>query len=432
MEISSKYFVPREDGRDVWHNRRVRMMPNYSFPHFKDMDYRIKEHTNKFFMQFDIDAFYAQCEQRDNPHLRGKPVAVGGSEDGKGIVLSASYEARKRGVATVMSMYEALKICPDIVCLPCCGQKYEAALISILELLENFVPPEYIEQYSIDECFVDMSPMVKDFDGAIKLAKKIKQEIKNVEGLTVSAGVSYNKTYAKLAASLNKPDGFTVFTPDDRPEKVYPLSVGKIWGIGRRIERRMFAYRIRTIGELANANPELLRKEFGINGIVFHKMARGEDTSGIFKKKPGQEKSFSHNHTMFTSIYKYDDCMKEVRRMGEYLCRKLRSKTLVGKALNLTIRYEDLKFRSVWGEFDRHTNDDRVFFDLAKELYLRLPSPNEHMKARMFGMSISNLTQDLKRESLSLFEPNIFLPYDVMDKIKSKFGEGVIRVGLER
>ncbi len=431
MEVSSKYFIPREDGKDVWHAKRVRMMPNYSFPHFKDMDYRIKEHKNRFFMHFDIDAFYAQCEQRDNPHFRGKPVAVGGSEDGKGIVLSASYEARKKGVATVMSMYEALKICPDIICLPCCGQKYEAALISILELLENFVPPEYIEQYSIDECFVELTPMAKTLDDAVKLGRAIKQEIKNVEGLTVSAGISNNKTYAKVGAGLNKPDGFTVFRPEEKEEKVYPLSAGKIWGIGRRIERRLFAYKIKTIGDLANANPELLRKEFGINGIVFHKMARGEDTSGIFKKESRQEKSFSHNHTMFTSIHNYDDCMKEIRRMGEYLCRKLRSRKLAGKVLYLTIRYEDLKFKSAWGEFEYHTNDDRIFFDLAKELYNKLPYPHEKMKARMFGMSITDLRKDTKEVNLNLFKHQIFLPYETLDKIKTKFGEGVIRIGLE-
>lgn len=431
MEVSSKYFIPRENGKDVWHTKRVRMMPSYSFPHFKDMDYRVKEHKNRYFMHFDIDAFYAQCEQRDNPHFRGKPVAVGGTEYGKGIVLSASYEARKLGVATVMSMYEALRICPDIICLPCCGQKYEAALISILELLENFVPFEFIEQYSIDECFVELTPMVKNFDGAVKLAAAIKQEIKNVEGLTVSAGISNNKTYAKIAASLNKPDGFTIFKPEEKQDKVYPLSVGKIWGVGRRIEKRMFAYRIRTIGELANANPELLRKEFGINGIVFYKMARGEDTSGIFKKKPGEEKSLSHNHTMSTSIYMHDDCMKEIRRMGEYLCRKLRSNNIVGKFLHLTIRYDDLHFKSTAGELDVHTNDDRIVFDFVKELFLKLPSPTEFKKARMFGLSISDLRKDLKRDNFNLFKQNIFLPYETLDKIKTKFGERVIRVGLE-
>lgn len=381
-------------------------------------------------MHFDIDAFYAQCEQRDNPHFRGKPVAVGGNEYGKGIVLSASYEARKRGITTVMSMYEALRICPDIICLSCCGPKYEAALISILELLENFVPPEYVEQYSIDECFVELTPMVKNFEQAIKLAEAIKQEIKNVEGLTVSAGISNNKTYAKVAAGLNKPNGFTVFNPENKEKEVYPLSVAKIWGIGRRIEKRMFAYKIKTIGDLANANPELLRKEFGINGIVFHKMARGEDTSGIYKK-PEREKSYSHNHTMNTSIYKYDDCIKEIRRMVEYLCRKMRAKKIAGKYIHLTIRYEDLCYTSTAGELELHTNDDRIVFQLVKDLFTQLPSPMEHRKARMFGLSIGDLRKDLKRDNYNLFKQNIFLPYETLDQIKTKFGEGVIRVGLE-
>jgi DNA polymerase-4 len=273
--------------------------------------------------------------------------------------------------------------------------------------------------------------MAKNFDDAVKLGRAIKQEIKNVEGLTVSAGISNNKTYAKVGAGLNKPDGFTIFKPEEKEEKVYPLSAGKIWGIGRRIERRLFAYKIKTIGDLANTNPELLRKEFGINGIVFHKMARGEDTSGIFKVESRREKSFSHNHTMSTSIYEYNDCMKEIRRMGEYLCRKLRAKDIAGKVLYLTIRYEDLKFKSAYGEFERHTNDDRVFFELAKELYQQIPSPTKNLKARMFGMSISDLRKDTNEVNLNLFKKEIFLPYKTLDKLKSKFGEGVIRVGLE-
>lgn len=426
--LSSFFFIPREGSDYASLFRRVRLMPLYSFPHFKDLNYRITKHTDRFFIHLDFDAFYAQVEQRDTPSLRGKPVSVGGTPDGKGIVMTASYEARALGIDTGMSVWQAKQICPELISLPCYGPKYEAIMDNLTSELKTFVPEECIEQYSIDECFLDISPVVKNFREAEELAKQIKLRIVQIEHLTASLGVSYNKTYAKIATKFNKPNGLTVINHNDT-DKVYSLPVKKMWGIGTRIERRLGVYNINTVGDLALAPEGILKKEFGINGIVFRKLARGEDTSGIFRKKE-HEKCLNHQHSLARNIYKPEDVKNEIRRVGEYICRKLRSKELVAGHLCLVIRYDNLRYAGDDIKLKRHTNDDGEIFEAAMKLYRGFPKPSADYKARMFGMSVFNLHTDYKRMNLELFDNNAKLPYYEMDKLKYKYGEGIIRVGI--
>ena len=427
-EISSNYFIPREKDRK-WHlNKRVRILPLYSFPHIKEFNHKISEHTGRFFIHMDFDAFYAQVEQRDNPRLRGKPVSVGGTENGGGIVMTASYEARAKGVDTGMSVYQARQLCPDLISVPCYGPKYEAIVLHLTELLSQHVPDDCIEQYSVDECFADLTPVAKTYENAIKTAKRIKDHIFEEEGLTVSIGLSYNKTYSKLASKLEKPNGFTVVSQDTK-EKLYNLPASKLWGIGRRIQRRLWALNINTIGELANANPGALRKEFGVNGLVFYKMARGEDTTEICLKERA-EKSLSHNHTLTIPVYSEIDVWEEIRRMGEYICRKLRNRELTTKMIGFTIRYEDLSYDSAKGSLPKYSNDDRVVYNLLKTLLSRVKHPSKQLRARMFGIAAWDLKPDLKRENLSLFDDNLKNPYYAFDTLKEKYGDKIIRMGV--
>ena len=427
--ISSSYFIPREGNEFSKLFKRVRIMPLYSFPHIKDMNVHLITHKKRFFAHIDFDAFYAQVEQRDNVKLRGKPVSVGGSEDGrKGIVMTASYEARARGVDTGMSVLEAKRICPELISVPCYGPKYESIMLNLLESLKEFVPEECIEQYSIDECFADLTGVVKNFYEATKTANAIKNRIRELENLTASIGISYNKTFAKLATKLQKPDGLSIVTQENK-DKIYSMPANKLWGIGRRIEVRLYTLGIRTIGELAAANERLMKKEFGINGVIFRKLARGEDTSEIIRKEK-KEKSLNHYHTLTEPICKPEDVRKEIRRIGEYICRKLRSKDLTAGYMHLSIRFENLTYTSHIVRLPAYTNDDREIFNSAITIYGKLHKPCGEMKARQFGMGVYDLHTDTKECNLNLFEKKIFLPYYALDKIKSKYGEGIIRVGI--
>ncbi|MBK8981870.1 MAG: DNA polymerase IV [Ignavibacteria bacterium] len=426
--ISSTFFIPREgtDFDDLY--RRVRIMPLYSFPHTKDLNWRLREHTNRFFVHIDFDAFYAQVEQRDNLKLRGKPVSVGGTGGGKGIVMTASYEARAYGVDTGMSVLEAKKICPQLISLPCYGPKYESIVLNLMNALKEFVPEDCIEQYSIDECFADLTPVAKDFFEATKAACAIKRRIRELENLTASMGISYNKTYAKLATKLQKPDGFSVITQENK-EKIFSMPAGKLWGVGRRNELRLLMLGIRTIRDLAGSSERMLRQEFGVNGLVFRKLARGEDTSEIFRKER-KEKSLNHYHTLSEPIYKSADVRTEIRRIGEYICRKLRSKNLVAGFMHLSVRFENLRYASDLVKLTNYTNDDREIFNTALSVYRRLHKPTKEMKGRQFGMGVYDLHTDLKEKNLNLFESEPELPYRALDRLKSKYGEGVIRVGI--
>ncbi len=429
QNISSTFFIPREGNDFSSLFKRVRIMPLYSFPHIKDMNMRIRSHSRRFFAHIDFDAFFAQVEQRDNIRLRGRPVSVGGMEGRKGIVMTASYEARARGVDTGMSVVEAKKFCPELISLPCYGPKYESIMMNLIKLLGEFVPEDSIEQYSIDECFVDLSQVAKNFYSATKTGNEIKRKILELENLTVSMGISYNKTFAKLATKLKKPNGLSVIAQENA-DKIFAMPANKLWGIGRRIELRLCTLGIKTIGELAKSNERLLKKEFGINGVIFRKLARGEDTSEIIRKeKP--EKSLNHNHTLSQPIYKQEDIRKEIRRMGEYICRKLRSKNLVAGCMHLSIRFEDLTYSSAVVKLPQFTNDDREIFNFAAGIYGNLRKPRETLMARQFGIGVYDLHTDTHENNLSLFERKIFLPYSALDKIKTKYGEKIIRVGIE-
>ena len=243
-------------------------------------------------------------------------------------------------------------------------------------------------------------------------------------------GISYNKTFAKLATKLKKPDGLSLVTQENREEKIYGMRADKLWGIGRRNVLRMAAMGVNTIGDLAGSSRSAMRKEFGINGVIFRMLARGEDTSEIIRKTK-KEKSLNHYHTMSVPVYKPEDVRKEIRRIGEYICRKLRSKRLVAGYMHLSVRFENLKYDSDIVRLTSHTNDDREIFDTAMKIYATLFKPTAALKARQFGMGVYDLHSDMRTSNLDLFKQTPLLPYSALDKIKTKYGEGIIRVGLE-
>jgi DNA polymerase-4 len=429
--ISSVYFIPRDKDKSSRHYKRVRMMPLYSFPSFKWFNWKIREHTGRYFIHFDLDAFFAQVEQRDNPNLKGKPVGVVSIADTrtKGIVMTSSYEARAVGVDTAMSTLQALQIYPDLICVPCYGQKYEAILFHIFDMIKEYVPEDCIEQYSIDECFVDLSPVCRNWSDAINLSLQIKADIKKYENLTTSMGLSYNKTYSKIATKLHKPDGFTYIKKEWREDMLYPLSVNKIWGIASRNERRLNVLGINTIGDLANFSTHALRQEFGINGIVFGKMARGEDTSEIIHERK-KEKMLGHQHSMTNAICDEEEIMNELKRLSEYVCRKMRARKLVAGRMVLTIRFEDLSYDSAEAKLGEFTSDDRDIFSSAKKLYRHLYKPTFRNKAMAFGIAVFELERDLETVNYRLFEKKAFVPYHLIDKIKEKYGDNSIRIGV--
>lgn len=429
-KISSSYFISREGSRHSRLFKRIRIMSFYSFPHHADLNYRTTRHTGRFFIHIDFDAFYAQVEQRDNPKLKGKPVSVGGNGGTKGIVMTASYEARAMGVETGMSVYQARELCPQLISVPCYGPKYESVMQNIQKGLTEIVPEDCMEQYSVDECFVEVTPVACNYMEAVKTACRIKKMIWDKEKLTASLGLSYNKTYAKLASKLRKPDGLNILWEEDK-ERTYKLPASKLWGVGRRIERRLAYMGINTIGDLANSNVNAIHKEFGINGIILRKFARGEDTSGISKQRKPKDKSFNHAHTLTEAIYLTEDVYKEIRRLSEYMGRKMRAHNLATKHVVLMMRFDDLAYVSGELKLQNPTNDDREIYHAAIYLYKKLPEPHESRKVRTFAITVYDLHL-VQCFNLDLFKKTLLMPYKVIDMLKEKYGESIIRIGLGR
>ncbi len=428
-KLSSSFFIPRDASRPSHLFKRVRMMASYCFPHHKDLNHKLDQNRNRYFIHLDMDAFFAQVEQRDNPKLRGKPVSVGGGEGNKGIIMTASYEARAKGVEIGMSVVDARRLCPELISLPSYGTKYEAISQNIIHHLLKILPEDCVEQYSIDECFLDITPIVKDYFHAAKLAWQLKSLVKKIENLTVSIGLSYNKSYAKMATKLNKPDGLFIVR-EENIEVIHRLPVIKMWGIGHRNEIRMHSLGIMTIGDLANSDFHAIHKEFGINGVIFRKIARGEDTSGIAVASGERvEKSFSHNHTLSNAIYETDKAETEIKRMTEYVCRRMRAKDLIADHLSLSLRYEDLGYRSDKVRLCHATNSEKEIFHNAMEIYKRLPQPDPMHKVRTFGISVYDLYK-VSAYNLDLFNLDHLIPYKQIDMLKDKYGENIIRLGM--
>ena len=232
-----------------------------------------------------------------------------------------------------------------------------------------------------------------------------------------------------MATKFDKPDGLAVIREEDR-DTIYKLPVTKIWGIGSRMERRMNLLGIFNIGELANSNFHAVHKEFGINGVILRKIARGEDTSGIHLKKERLEKSFNHNHTLSTAIFNEAEIQNEIKRMVEYLCRKMRSKNFLAKQIGFSIRYDDLGSLGDSVKMTQPTNDERDVLFFCKAIYKTFPPPSEKRKARMFGISAFDLKQT-GGYNLDLFKKFQNMPFKEIDFLKDKWGERIIRVGLD-
>lgn len=436
--LSSQFFIPREGEKHSQNFRRVRFLPPYSFPHIKNFDLNLKDNSRKIFYHLDINAFFAQVEQRDNPELRGKPVSVGGWENSNaGIVMTSSYEARNPPyfVKTGMSVIDAKKLCPGLISLPCNGPKYERTLLDVIEILHQYFPPDCVEQYSIDECFMEGTGIVNNFTQAIELGQIVKDAIKKELLLDISLGLSYNKSYAKAASKMKRDKRFASvynaipFQKDETHLKFLSLPADKLWGIGTRIYRRLLAMGIASIGDLANSNEVRMRKEFGINGIVFRKCARGEDTSGIFVKTE-KEKCLGHNHTVLNPVTNSQDAEREIRYIAEYICRKMRSKELVADVMHFSIRYDNLKYIGGEHRFPEFTNNDNDIYEAAKRIFYTLPQPSEYYRIRTFGVFVFNLHKDTFEKPFHLFNNEVKIPYYELDKLKARYGEKIIRIGI--
>jgi DNA polymerase-4 len=341
-------------------------------------------------IHIDMDAFYASIEQRDNPEYRGKPVAVGGSPEGRGgVVATASYEARKFGIRSAMSSKKAVQLCPHVIFVRPRFDVYKDVSHRIRDIFKRYT--DLIEPLSLDEAFLDVTHDKQQIGSAIEIARQIKQAIKEELKLTASAGVSVNKFVAKIASDMNKPDGMTFIGPSKIERFMEALPVEKFFGVGKVTAEKMRKMGLHTGADLKKLTEDELVKHFGKPGKFYFKIVRGMDDREV---QPHREtKSVGAEDTFPYDLKELDEMWDELDKIAGIVHDRLKRHGLKGRTLTLKIKYHDFKRLTRSHSFDKGIDDVNVIRDVSKKL-LEM-TDIEGKRIRLLGISISNF-QDTK------------------------------------
>lgn len=350
--------------------------------------------SERWIGHLDMDAFFAAVEQLDEPKLRGKPVIVGGLGP-RGVVATASYEARRYGVHSAMPMAVARKRCPDGAFVAPHFERYCEISARVREILLRVSP--VIETVSLDEAFFDVS---EHGAAAMSVALAAKQAVQRETGLTCSVGVAPNRFLAKMASDLSKPDGFLVIRPEQVREILDPLPIGKMWGVGDVTERRLRGLGLLRIADVRTAPVELLEREFGRMGVRLHELARGEDDTPIAGES--ESVSMSREVTYAVDLLRAEEIEDEVRRLARHVAGQLRAASMLCRTVRIKIRYPDFRTITRQVKVPVATDSEGLIETLAVHL-LRQRAELDERGVRLLGVGVSRLGAAVARQ-LSLFD----------------------------
>jgi DNA polymerase IV len=340
----------------------------------------------------DMDAFYASVEQRDNPDLRGRPLAVGGSA-ARGVVAAASYEARTFGVHSAMPSVTAKRKCPDLIFVPPRFDVYRQVSQQIREIFAEYTP--LIEPLSLDEAYLDVTENLKGMDIATEIALEIRAKIKAVTGLNASAGISYNKFLAKMASDLNKPNGQAVITPKNGPGFVEALPVKKFHGVGPATAERMRRHGIETGLDLKTKSLAFLQQHFGKSGPYFYGIARGIDERQV---RPDRiRKSVGAEDTFVEDIDDLDAAKSELRPLVEKVWRYCEAHDITGKTVTVKIKYSDFSQATRSKTVAGPLSDMDTILEIADTL-LASVFPFKR-RVRLLGITLSSLNTEASEQA---------------------------------
>ena len=345
-------------------------------------------HGIRRIIHVDMDAFYASVEQRDDPSLEGKPVAVGGQPDRRGVVAAASYEARVFGVRSAMAMATAVRLCPDLVIVRPDFPRYKAASNAVFTIFRSVTP--LIEPLSLDEAYLDVTENAWGEPLATTVARRLKSQIREETGLTASAGVAPNKFLAKIASGWKKPDGLTVISPDRVEAFLQSLPVDALWGVGPVTARKLRARGITRLVDVRDLDPTELRASVGSLGDWLVQLAHGVDERPVVPNR--SSKSSGSEHTYAEDITDLSRVRAEVERMAQQAAGWLERQSLYAKTVTLKVRYAD--FTTITRSHSAAlTRDGAALAARAVEL-LRKTDAGERA-VRLLGVSVHNFATDL-------------------------------------
>lgn len=346
-------------------------------------------------LHVDMDAFYASVEMRDDPNLAGKPVCVGGSATGRGVISSASYEARRFGVRSAMPSARALELCPELVIVAPDFDRYTDASRKVMGVFKSYTP--LVEPLSLDEAFLDINGCERLFGDAVEIGRSIKRDILRETGLVASVGVAPTKFIAKLASDLEKPDGFCVIQPGEVRQVLDPLPVSKIFGVGPRTAKRLEALGVETIGQLARRERADVLREFGATGAWIHDLAHGLDARRVNPRR--EEKSHGMERTFPEDIVSRDQLRLFLFEFCEEVAWGLRNRGLRGRTVTVKARFWNFKTVTRTKTLATSTNLGPRIFGAARELLGRVPSG----PLRLLGVQMSGLEDVREPQQGQLF-----------------------------
>ncbi|MDI6844098.1 MAG: DNA polymerase IV [Anaerosomatales bacterium] len=378
-------------------------------------------------LHVDMDAFFAAVEQLDRPELRGKPVIVGGDPKSRGVVATASYEARKHGVRSATASAAAARLCPDAVWVRPRFDRYREVAQRVREIFFDVTP--LVEVASIDEAYLDVTPGQSGED-PVQVARSIAEKVRAM-GLSCSIGVATSKTVAKIASDRKKPGGLVVVRPGEEAAFLAPLAVSVLPGIGPAAQKRLARLGVKTLGELAALDEERAVAALGSFGPVAVLRARGVDPRPVATERPVKSVS---NEVTFPVDLTPDEAAERLERLVEKVASRLRARSLAGRTLVVKVRHPDMTTRSAQATLSQPAYLEQEMLPVARELLASLAPPGT--RVRLLGFGVSALSEPM--EQLDLFgeadasaerERSTALAKN-LDEIRRRFGPNAVRRGL--
>lgn len=384
--------------------------------------------ADRFILHLDMDAFYAAIEQRDHPELRGKPVLVGGSPQGRGVVSTASYEARPFGCRSAMPMVQAMRLCSQAVVIPPRIDRYSDVSRQVFEVLEQFTP--LVEPLSIDEAFLDVTGSIQLFGPAEQIARDLRKRILQDTGLTGSVGVAPNKFVAKLASDHKKPDGLVVVQAGEVQAFLDPLPISRLWGVGRATLPKFEELGIRTFGDARRSSEVQLLDRFGEAGRLFSQLVRGIDDRPVVPDREAQ--SLSHETTFPEDVQDRANLRSVLLEQTEQVARRLRRHGLQARTVVLKIRLPDFATLTRRTTLDTPTKQTEELWGAAAMLFEEWARVSDS-RVRLLGIGATNLSRQAGQQ-LSLFgtpeQERRGRLNQAVDSIVDRFGTDAIGRGL--
>ncbi len=337
-------------------------------------------------MHMDLDSFFVAVERVRDPRLRGRPVAVGGSPRSRGVVASASYEARQFGVTSAMPVGQAMRLCPGLVVVPPSPGLYGRASRAVMAVLDSYSP--VVERASVDEAYVDLTGTCRLFGHSLDLTVRIQREIRRRFDLMATFGLATSRLVSKVAASLAKPSGLLDVVPGMEAGLLAPLRVHRLPGVGPKTDQRLQLLGVRRVGELAAVPPACMEAAFGLSGLVLRRRARGEDDSPV-TCTPREALSVGTQSTFPVDVGDRDTLEAVLMRQVERAARDLRAQGLCARTVTVRVRYADFVDATRARAVDPPSDIDMELFDVARELMIKALS--RRTLVRLLGVRFSGL-----------------------------------------